>query len=399
MTAKSSVLCAGLLLVAMPKIARKSSGGENQIRRRSNVMKSDDNPLFTASHPASLLQAIAQFVAVEYFARRPAMDSGSTEVVFECDRFRLYSDGRVERTGGMDTVPAGFDADTGVTSKGVVIDAATGVTARLYLPTIQTSPSSESDDSATTRLPILVLFHGGYFVVGSPGCPNFHRYANSLVASARVVAVSVDYRLAPEHLLPAAYDDAWAALNWAVSGADPWLSDHGDLRRVFLAGASAGANITHNLAIAAGTSGLHAAAPAPAPARIEGVILLHPSFCGEHKMEGEAEDFWRANKRRWVVIFPGATDGMEDPRINPMAAGAPSLAKLAAERLLVCTASEDPRAPRGRAYCEAVRSSGWRGELEWFESEGETHGFFVPKHGNRAAVALMDLVVAFLARH
>nr|CAB3457236.1 unnamed protein product [Digitaria exilis] len=314
------------------------------------------------------------------------MDSGRAEVVFECGDFRLYSDGHVERTGGMEFVPAGFDADTGVTSKDVVIDAATGVSARLYLPAIQT------DATAATKLPILVIFHGGYFVVGSPGCPNFHRYINTLVSKAGVVAVSVDYRLAPEHLLPAAYDDSWAALNWAVSGAaaDPWLSDHGDLGRVFVAGASAGANIAHNMAVAA--------TPPALVERVEGVILLHPSFCGEQELEDEAEEFWRDNKKRWAVIFPGARGGTDDPRINPMAA-ADLLAKLAGKRLFVSTASEDPRASRGRAYCDAVRASGWPGKVEWFESKGEGHAFFVSDHSSHEAVALMDRVVAFVAGH
>ncbi|KAJ1289936.1 hypothetical protein BS78_02G203600 [Paspalum vaginatum] len=64
---------------------------------------------------------------------------------------------------------------------------------------------------------------------------------NSVVASILVVEVSVGYRLAPKHPLPAAYDydDAWAKLAWALSlGTDPWLSAHGDLARVFLTGAS-----------------------------------------------------------------------------------------------------------------------------------------------------------------
>ncbi|XP_062198768.1 probable carboxylesterase 3 [Phragmites australis] len=214
------------------------------------------------------------------------MDSGSTEIVFECDSFRLHSDGHAERTGGMDRVPAGFDADTGVTSKDVIIDAATGVAGRLYLPAIEAAPSCESDNSATTMLPILVFFHDGYFVVGSRGCPSCHRYVNSIVASARVGAVSVDYRLAPEHSLPAAYDDSWAALNWAVSGTDPWLSSHGNLGRVFLAGVSAGANIAHNMAIAAGVSGLHAVEPP----RVEGVILLHPN--AQQDVETRSTRLW-----------------------------------------------------------------------------------------------------------
>ncbi|KAK3130230.1 hypothetical protein QOZ80_6BG0490690 [Eleusine coracana subsp. coracana] len=319
------------------------------------------------------------------------MGSGSTEVVFDCEFFRLYKGGRVERFAGTDaTVPAGFDAGTGVTSKDVVIDAATGVAARLYLPTTDTS------GVATTKLPILVFFHGGFFVVGAPAHPWFHRYANALAASASVLVVSVRYRLAPEHALPAAYDDAWAALNWATSNADPWLSAHGDLNRVFVVGVSAGANIAHNVAMAAGVSGLRSA---PALARIEGVILFDPSFAGEQKMEAEAEEFDRANKIRWTAIFPGAKDGLDDPRINPMAAGAPSLSKLAGERLLVCTASEDPRAPRARAYCDAVRASGWRGEVEWYESNGERHAFFIANHGSRGAVKLMHRVVDFLAGH
>ncbi|GJN13193.1 hypothetical protein PR202_ga31537 [Eleusine coracana subsp. coracana] len=116
-------------------------------------------------------------------------------------------------------------------------------------------------------------------------------------------------------------------------------------------------------------------------------------------MEAEAEEFDRANKIRWTAIFPGAKDGLDDPRINPMAAGAPSLSKLAGERLLVCTASEDPRAPRARAYCDAVRASGWRGEVEWYESNGERHAFFIANHGSRGAVKLMHRVVDFLAGH
>ncbi|CAN6204658.1 unnamed protein product [Urochloa humidicola] len=114
--------------------------------------------------------------------------------------------------------------------------------------------------------------------------------------------------------------------------------------------------------------------------------------------EEEDEGFWRSNKVRWGVIFPGANGGLEDPRINPMAAAAPTLAKLAGERMLVTTASEDPRAPKGRAYCDAVRASGWRGELERFESEGE-HGFFVPDHGSREAAKLMDRVADFVGGH
>ncbi|KAB8110829.1 hypothetical protein EE612_048270 [Oryza sativa] len=320
------------------------------------------------------------------------MDSSSAEILIDLGGFRLYKDGHADRAGGMESVPAGYDDETGVTSKDVVIDAVTGVSARLYLPPC-IQPATDDDGK---KLPILLFFHAGYFVVGSASWPPVHRYTNSVVASARVVAVSVNYRLAPEHLLPAAYDDSWAALSWAVSGADPWLSAHGDTGRVFLSGASAGGNIAHNMTIAVGVRGLDAVVPAP---RIEGTILLHPSFCGETRMEVEPEEFWGGVKKRWAVIFPGANGGLDDPRMNPMAAGAPSLTKLACERMLICSAGFDPRRTRDRAYYDAVKASGWGREVDWFESEGEGHHFFVDKPGSHEASKLMERVAAFIAGH
>ncbi|KAE8821587.1 2-hydroxyisoflavanone dehydratase-like [Hordeum vulgare] len=324
------------------------------------------------------------------------MDSGSTEILIENCCFRLYKDGHIDCLGRTDDVPAGFDADTGVTSKDVVIDAVTGVAVRLYLPGVHAAGSDGTDvgAAAVTKLPVVVFFHGGFFIVGSAGCPRYHRYVNSLAADARAIVVSVDYRLAPEHLLPAAYDDSWAALNWAVSGADLWLSEHGDLGRVFLAGASAGGNIAHSMAIAAGASGLFAAAT-----RLEGTVLLHPSFSGEQRIETESEEYRASVKMRWSVIFPRAMGGLDDPRMNPTAAGAPSLRTLPCPRMLVCAASEDERLPRVRAYYDAVKSSGWSGQVEWFESEGKGHAFFVGEHGCREAVALMERVVGFIVGH
>ncbi|KAK4849892.1 hypothetical protein QYF36_001844 [Acer negundo] len=88
----------------------------------------------------------------------------------------------------------------------------------------------------------------------------YHNYGNALVAEANVIAVSVNYMKAPEHPIPAAYEDSWAALKWVAShssnnsgggGPESWLNHHADFVRVFLAGDIAGANITHNIAMLA----------------------------------------------------------------------------------------------------------------------------------------------------
>uniref|UniRef100_A0A0E0ECB3 Alpha/beta hydrolase fold-3 domain-containing protein n=1 Tax=Oryza meridionalis TaxID=40149 RepID=A0A0E0ECB3_9ORYZ len=95
--------------------------------------------------------------------------------------------------------------------------------ARLFLP-------SGAAATGQRRLPIVVYFHGGSFCTESAFCRTYHRYATFLASRAGALVVSVEYRLAPEHPIPAAYDDAWAALQWVASLSDPWFADYGDLR-------------------------------------------------------------------------------------------------------------------------------------------------------------------------
>ena len=82
-----------------------------------------------------------------------------------------------------------------------------------------------------------------------------------LASEANVVVISVDYRLAPEHALPGAYEDSWAAMQWISAhsngqGPEPWLNQYADFRRIFMAGESAGVNIAHYVAVQASVKGL-----------------------------------------------------------------------------------------------------------------------------------------------
>lgn len=84
-------------------------------------------------------------------------------------------------------------------------------------------------------LPVIVFFHGGVFIMGGLEMhdPVLRRLANAIPA----VIVSVDYRLAPASVFPAAADDAFAALQWAATHAE---EVGGDPRRVAVMGDSAG---------------------------------------------------------------------------------------------------------------------------------------------------------------
>ena len=88
------------------------------------------------------------------------------------------------------------------------------------------------------RLPVLVYFHGGGWVVG--GLDSHDGVIRHLCAHGRCMVVAVDYRLAPEHRFPAALEDAWAAT--------VFVHEHvaelgGDSSRLAVGGDSAGGNL------------------------------------------------------------------------------------------------------------------------------------------------------------
>ncbi|GKU99323.1 hypothetical protein SLEP1_g12191 [Rubroshorea leprosula] len=300
------------------------------------------------------------------------MDSNSSDIVHEfLPLFRIYKDGRVERLMGTETIPPSTDPHTGVQSKDIIVSTENNLSARLFLPKLR---------SPHQRLPLLIYIHGGAFSVASPFSPIYHRYLTSLVNEANVIAVSVQYRRAPEHPLPTAYDDTWEAIKWAAShvkgnGPEPWLNDHVDFQRVFLAGDSAGANIAHNSAMKVGVDGLDAV-------RIHGLVLVHPFF-----MNNEPDKLIE-------FIFPSSS-GCNDPRMNPVSAGA-ELAQLGCSKVLVFVAGKDWLKDRGCSYYEALKKSGWSGTAQVVETEGEDHAFHLFNPACEKAKDLMKHVASFL---
>ncbi|OUZ99826.1 Alpha/beta hydrolase fold-3 [Macleaya cordata] len=286
------------------------------------------------------------------------------------------------------------DPNTGVSSKDVVILPETGVSARLYLPKITHDPQSQQNK----KLPLLIYFHGGGFCIETPFSPTYHNYLNSPVAEANVVAMSIHYRRVPDHYLPVAYEDSWAALQWVGShstgqGPETWLNDHADFDRVFLAGDSAGANISHNMAVMYGQitkklSGLKL---------ILGVVLVHPQLWGSQRIGSEENDIVMREKvdKFWPILCPSSTTGNDDPRINP-ASDPKLLSSLGCNNVLVCVAEKDIYRDRGWLYYETLGKSGWGGVVEIMESEGENHMVHLLDPSSENAVELMKRLVSFL---
>lgn len=164
-----------------------------------------------------------------------------------------------------------------VLTKDVPINPLNHTWARLYLP--RREPSSTADAG---KLPLIIFFHGGGFVIGSANLTHFHEFCCTVALRLPALLVSVDYRLAPEHRLPAAYDDGVDALRWARSTADEWLAEHADLSRCYVMGNSAGGNLALHVALRAARI-----AAELAPVEIRGLVLHQPFFGGVERTPSE----------------------------------------------------------------------------------------------------------------
>jgi acetyl esterase len=89
----------------------------------------------------------------------------------------------------------------------------------------------------------LLYLHSGAFVLGDLDIEDAR--CCSLAGGANCTVVSVDYRLAPEHLFPAPLEDCRSALHWLLEHAEDLGVDPG---RLGIAGCSAGGALAASLA-------------------------------------------------------------------------------------------------------------------------------------------------------
>ena len=152
----------------------------------------------------------------------------------------------------------------------------------------------------TTQRCILCL-HGGTFFAGSI---NSHRsLAANIAAAARVRALLIDYRLAPEHPFPAGPEDSLTAYLWLLERGFPSNS-------ITIVGDSAGGALAVGLAVSLREAGK------PMPAA---VVCLSPAL--DLTFNGET---WKTNAKSDVTLdFEKEKAGVElylngaDPR-NPL---------------------------------------------------------------------------------
>ena len=242
------------------------------------------------------------------------------------------------------------------------------ITVRIYTP-----------DGSAER-PVIVYFHGGGWVIGE--LDTVDRPVRSIALRTGSVVVSVDYRLAPEHVYPAAFDDCYAATVWVAEhaaelGADP--------ARLLVGGDSAGGNLAAAVSIAARDRG---------GPTIAAQLLLYPvtdfAFTtASYADNGEGYLLQRATMQWFWAHYLGAGDLGKDPYAAP--ARADSLVGL--PPAFVITAEFDPLRDEGEAYAVALSDAGVPVTARRYD--GMVHGFLWTLGATPSgAVALDDIAAA-----
>lgn len=315
-------------------------------------------------------------------------------VVEDCgEALQVLSDGTIVRSSPP---PAPVAADDGrVEWKDAVYDAGRGLGLRMYRP-----HRRETDKGDREKLPLLVYFHGGGFCVGSCSWPRTHANCLRLAAELPAVVLSFDYRLAPEHRLPAAHEDAAAALLWlrdqlTTSSDNPWLAEAADSRRVFVSGVSAGGSLAHHMAVRFGTSGLEPGA------NVVGYILLMPGLFSAEPTQSELDTrdtafLTREMFDRFFRLGMPAGATRDHPLVNPFGPDSPSLEPTCVGRMLVVAAERDFFRDRNVEYAERMKAMGKDVELVVFA--GQEHGFLGMDPASDADGELVRLIKRFVGR-
>ena len=89
--------------------------------------------------------------------------------------------------------------------------------------------------NAAEKLPVIVSFHGGAWVYGTK---EVYQYYCMSLAEHGFAVINYNYRLAPKHRFPAAYEDTNAVFHWLMQHAAEYNLD---TDRIFAVGDSAGA--------------------------------------------------------------------------------------------------------------------------------------------------------------
>ncbi|KAK9724527.1 hypothetical protein RND81_05G079700 [Saponaria officinalis] len=292
---------------------------------------------------------------------------------YQYTQIKLNSDGTVTRSLQIPSIPATPDpaSPSLVLSDDFPLNKTHKTFLRVFIPKM-VMPSKD-------KLPIIVYCHGGGFVLSHVDSNFSHEFCEALASHVPAIVVSVEYRLAPEHRLPAAYEDVVHALQWirdvSINQKCEWLSKNGDFDNCFLMGSSAGGNIAYHAAARAMdiVNDLH-------PLRLKGLILHQPFFGGSKRTGSEIRFIndpylpLSGSDLFWELGLPVGAD-RDHEFCNPLVGDATGWFKRLKEsgwRVLVTGCGGDPLIDRLIEFAARLSENGV--SVKEYFTDGDHHG-------------------------
>jgi acetyl esterase len=236
--------------------------------------------------------------------------------------------------------------------------------------------------SRASRLPALVYFHGGGWALGN--LDTHDRIMRLLALKSGAAVIGVDYRLAPEHKFPAAWDDALASLRHVAEqssalGIDP--------RRLAVGGDSAGANLSVATCLILG-------AAERATVKIQllyyGVFGLTDS-ASARAFGNDTDGLTRTAMDRYRDWLRRDASDLADPRFDNLSAELRGLPPA-----FIAASALDPLLDDSRSLAQLLTGAGVANELVVYE--GVLHGFLHYSRMVGKAMQALDAGAAALKR-
>lgn len=224
------------------------------------------------------------------------------------------------------------------------------VNVRWYLP--------KDIDVPQSGWPCVLYFHGGGYVVG--GLDSHEFLLSHICRDLNIAVLSVDYRLAPEHRFPAAYDDCKFAYTWLREQAKNWNID---VNNIIISGDSAGGNLAAAVAVSLQNTGQQA----------KGLALIYPVLTTQldlpaYEIHAEAPLLSRADCEYYLREYAPDTSQWNDLRLAPLLANDFS----DMPESFVAVAEFDPVADDGKYFTEKLAQVGVI--TEFHVAKGILHG-------------------------
>lgn len=251
--------------------------------------------------------------------------------------------------------------------------ALAGVGVRSYLP---------ASPAPAEGWPCLLYIHGGGWVVGGLDSHDFICF--ELASALQVLVIAIDYRLAPEHPFPAAYEDCRAVWQAIQAGQGPHVIN---LQQLVVIGDSAGGNLAAALCL-----GLRDDRQ-PLP---RAQVLIYPGLGGPSDLPSrrdcmDAPLLSSADAEGYLALY---LRGSGKPSAYAMPLLAEDLSGL--PKAFIAVAQFDPLRDDGLLYAERLQAAGVASVL--YPGKGLVHGCLRARRQAPEVDQLYDCLLQYLER-